>query len=114
MDNCIFCKIIEKKIPSKIVYEDSEILAIEDVNPQAPIHILVIPKKHIPTIQDIKEEDKLLIFNIHKLINKLAQEKGCAEKGYRTVINCNDDGGQAVYHLHFHLLGGRKMTWPPG
>ncbi|MBI5207661.1 MAG: histidine triad nucleotide-binding protein [Candidatus Firestonebacteria bacterium] len=114
MENCIFCKIINKKIPGKIVYEDNEILAFEDVNPQAPVHILVIPKKHISTILDITLDDSEIIYKIHKIINELAQRTGCAEKGFRIVTNCNMDGGQAVYHIHFHLLGGRKMTWPPG
>lgn len=114
MADCIFCKIINKEIPCRIVFEDNDVIAFEDVNPQAPIHILVIPKKHIPTIQDITRDDAALIFRIHNTINNLAKEKGCAEKGFRIAINCNEYGGQAVYHLHFHLLGGRAMTWPPG
>ncbi|MBI4650866.1 histidine triad nucleotide-binding protein [Candidatus Desantisbacteria bacterium] len=114
MENCIFCKIVKREIPGKIVYEDNEIIAIEDINPQAKIHILIIPKKHISTILDITEDDSSLIFKIHKIINKLAKDTGCSENGFRVVLNCNKDGGQAVYHIHYHLIGGRKMDWPPG
>ncbi|MGM0509070.1 MAG: histidine triad nucleotide-binding protein [Fusobacteriota bacterium] len=111
---CLFCKIIDGEIPSKKVYEDDEILAFEDVNPTAPVHILVIPKKHIPTLNDIKEEDQLLIGKIHMKIRDIAKEKGIDKSGYRVVSNCNEDGGQEVFHIHFHLLGGRKFQWPAG
>lgn len=111
---CIFCKIAGKEIPSKIVYEDEEVLAFEDIDPQAPVHLVIIPKKHIPTILELEEEEKELIGHLHLIIKKLAREKSIAEKGFRIVSNCKEYGGQAVFHLHFHLLGGRKMGWPPG
>ena len=114
MENCIFCRIVKKEIPSKIVYEDNNIIVIEDINAQAPIHILVIPKKHIQNIQFITEEDTSLIYKIYKVINHLVKDKKISDSGFRIVINTNDDGGQTVPHLHFHVLGGRTMTWPPG
>lgn len=112
--DCIFCKIIERKIPSKIVYEDEKVLAFEDINPQAPVHCLVIPKKHISTLLDIKEEDGELISHMIKIANKVATDKKIAERGFRVVTNCNPESGQTVYHIHFHVLGGRIMHWPPG
>ncbi len=112
--NCLFCKIINKEIPSKIVYEDDNILAFEDVSPQAPVHILIIPKKHISTTLDIKDEDNELIGQMLQAANKIATEKGVAERGFRTVMNCNKDAGQTVFHIHMHLLAGRAMQWPPG
>lgn len=114
MSDCIFCKIIEKKIPAKIVYEDEYSLAFEDINPQAPVHTLVIPKKHIPTLLDIEEDDNNLIGHLLKVVNKIAKDKGIAERGFRVVTNCNAESGQTVYHIHFHILGGRPMHWPPG
>ena len=114
MSDCIFCKIIDKKIPARIIYEDEHALAFEDVNPQAPVHTLVIPKKHIPTLLDIKEEDNNLIGHLVKVANKIANDKGIAERGFRVVINCNPESGQTVYHIHLHILGGRQMHWPPG
>lgn len=114
MSDCIFCKIIGKKIPSKIIYEDELSLAFEDINPQAPVHTLVIPKKHIPTLLDLKEEDNSLIAHLFKVTNKIAKDKGIAERGFRLVTNCNPESGQTVYHIHIHLLGGRFMHWPPG
>lgn len=112
--NCLFCKIINKEIPAKIVYEDDTVLAFEDINPQAPLHIVVIPKKHIATSLDITEDDHALIGQLHQAANSLAREKGVAEQGFRTVINCNRDAGQSVFHIHLHLLAGRPMGWPPG
>ncbi|MDA8213974.1 MAG: histidine triad nucleotide-binding protein [Nitrospiraceae bacterium] len=114
MSDCIFCKIIDKKIPARIVYEDEHALAFEDVNPQAPVHTLVIPRKHIPTLLDIKEEDNNLIGHLVKVANKIANDKGIAERGFRIVTNCNPESGQTVYHIHLHILGGRQMHWPPG
>lgn len=111
---CIFCRIISKEIPSRIFFEDEQIMAIEDTNPQAPVHLLVIPKKHIPTLQDVADEEKDLIGALFLAINRMARGKGLSEKGYRVVINCGPDGGQTVYHLHLHLVGGRHMKWPPG
>ncbi len=112
--DCLFCKIIKGEIPATKVYEDDEILAFKDVGPQAPVHILVIPKKHISTILDAEPEDNELIGKMFQAANSIAKDKGINKKGFRLVINCNDDGGQAVYHIHLHLLGGRQMTWPPG
>lgn len=114
MSDCIFCKIIDKKIPARIIYEDEHAIAFEDVNPQAPVHTLVIPRKHIPTLLDIKEEDNNLIGHLVKVANKIANDKGIAEKGFRVVTNCNPESGQTVYHIHLHILGGRQMYWPPG
>jgi histidine triad (HIT) family protein len=114
MGDTIFGKIIKREIPADIVYEDDEVLAFKDIAPQAPIHILIIPKKEIPTANDIQEEDAPLIGKLFLVAKKLANEYGIAENGYRLVINCNKDAGQAVYHLHLHLLGGRKFGWPPG
>ncbi|PWD85612.1 histidine triad nucleotide-binding protein [Ignatzschineria cameli] len=110
----IFGKIIRKEIPAKIVYEDDEVLAFEDIQPQAPIHILVIPKKEIPTLNDLTGEDAELMGKLFLVAQKIAKEQGFAEKGYRTVFNCNGDGGQTVDHIHLHLLAGRSLTWPPG
>jgi histidine triad (HIT) family protein len=114
MSDCIFCKIVQKKIPSRIVYEDEISLAFEDINPQAPVHTLIIPKKHISTLLDIPEDDSGLIGHLFRIANKLAKDKGIAERGYRLVANCNPESGQTVYHIHIHLLGGRRMHWPPG
>ena len=112
--DCLFCKIIDKEIPSNIVYEDEHVLAFEDLNPQAPVHMLVIPKKHISASLDIQEEDNELIGRMFQAANTIAKEKGIAERGFRTVMNCNSDAGQTVFHIHLHLLGGRAMHWPPG
>lgn len=109
MEDCIFCKIIKREIPSSIVYEDSEIIAFRDVNPQAPVHILVIPKKHISSLVDLKEEDELLVGKIYTVINKIAKQEGIDEKGFRVIVNCGENGGQEVKHLHFHILGGKKL-----
>ena len=109
MDDCIFCKIIKKEIPSSIVYEDNDIIAFRDINPLAPVHILVIPKKHIESLIDLKEEDELIVGKIYTVINKIAQQEGIDEKGFRVVVNCGENGGQEVKHLHFHILGGKKL-----
>ncbi|HXX53307.1 MAG TPA: histidine triad nucleotide-binding protein, partial [Thermodesulfovibrionales bacterium] len=112
MTDCIFCKIIARKMPSKIAYEDDIALAFEDINPQAPVHTLVIPKKHIPTLLHLREEDAHLMAHLVKVANKIAAEKDIAERGFRLVVNCNPESGQEVYHIHLHLLGGRPMHWP--
>lgn len=109
MEECVFCKIINKEIPADIVYEDEEIIAFKDIQPAAPIHILVIPKKHIPSLAYLTEEDELLIGKIYTVINKVAEGQGVKEKGYRVIVNCGEDGGQEVGHLHFHLLAGKKL-----
>ncbi len=114
MSETIFSKIIRREIPADIVFENDRVLAFRDINPQAPVHILIIPKKTIPTLNDIQAEDAPLIGELFVVAAQLAAEEGIAEAGYRTVFNCRDHGGQEVYHLHLHLLGGRQMTWPPG
>jgi histidine triad (HIT) family protein len=111
---CIFCDIAKKKKPANIIYEDEHALAFHDINPQAPIHVLIIPKKHISTSLDIKEEESFLLGHLFKVTNKIARDKGIANRGFRLVINCNRDAGQTVFHMHIHLLGGRIMHWPPG
>ena len=110
----IFTKIINKEIDANIVYEDDDILAFEDINPQAPTHILIIPKKEIQTANDIQEEDTSLIGRLVLVAKDIAKQKGIDKDGYRLIINCNDDGGQTVFHIHMHLIGGRKLSWPPG
>ncbi len=105
----IFTKIINREIPSDIVFENDKVIAFKDINPQAPVHILVVPKKEIATINDIKEEDKELIGEVYLAIGKIAAHLGIAEEGYRVIANCNEYGGQEVFHIHFHLLGGEKL-----
>lgn len=114
MNDCLFCKISSKKIPAKLIYEDSEAVAFEDINPQAPVHVLIVPKKHISTSLDITDEDNVLIGHLFQVAGKIATEKGIAERGFRLVMNTNPEAGQSVYHIHLHLLGGRQMHWPPG
>ncbi len=114
MKSCIFCGIIKGAIPSEIIYQDKYIVAFNDIKPMAPIHILMVPKKHIKNFIDIQDDDNKFIHAIIKAIKKLAKKYEIVEKGFRQVINTKDDGGQTVDHLHWHLLGGRKMTWPPG
>ena len=114
MEETIFDKIISKEIPSDIVYEDRDFLAFRDINPQAPTHILIIPKKRIPTINDIKDEDSKIIGKLVIIAKKIAEEENISKNGYRLVFNCNEYGGQTVFHIHLHLIGGRKLNWPPG
>jgi len=114
MTDCIFCKIVSGDIPGDIVYQDDEVLAFRDLNPQAPTHILIIPKKHISTINDIQPEDAELIGKMYLAASQIARKEGIAEPGYRAVMNCNREAGQTVFHIHLHLLGGRPMSWPPG
>lgn len=109
MEDCIFCKIINREIPADIVYEDEEIMSFRDINPAAPIHILVIPKKHISSLANMKKEDEKIIGKIYTKINEIAEEQGFKEKGYRVIVNCGTDGGQEVMHLHFHILAGKKL-----
>jgi histidine triad (HIT) family protein len=111
---CIFCKIIEKKVPSKIVFEDDAVVAFEDVNPQAPVHLLVVPRKHIPEIHSMTESDRELIGHLFFTATKIADERGLDSKGYRMVINNGAGAGQTVFHLHLHILSGRRFSWPPG
>lgn len=109
MEDCIFCKIIRKEVPSNIVYEDEEIIAFKDIQPAAPIHILVIPKKHIESLAHIEKEDEAVIGKIYGVINEIAESQGVKERGYRVIVNCGKDGGQEVGHLHFHLLAGKQL-----
>ena len=113
MADCVFCMIANHEIPSNIAYEDDKIICFHDLDPQAPVHVLVIPKKHIESLDDVKEEDKELMGHIMITIKKIAAELGL-EKGYRVVSNNGEDAFQTVQHLHFHILGKRKLTWPPG
>jgi histidine triad (HIT) family protein len=110
--SCLFCKIIAKQIPASIVYEDEQVLAFNDINPQAPVHILVIPKQHVDSVAQLEEQK--ITGELLAVIRKLAKERGLDKSGYRIVVNHGADAGQAVPHLHFHLLGGRLLTWPPG
>ncbi len=115
MSDTIFTKIIRKEIPADIVYETENILAFRDINPQAPVHILIIPKIEIPTIREINgSEHAALLGQMYDAANKIAQDEEISQDGFRLVFNCGDNGGQEVYHIHMHLLGGRKMKWPPG
>ncbi|MCX7104093.1 MAG: histidine triad nucleotide-binding protein [Methylococcales bacterium] len=112
MTHCLFCKMVSGDIKPNIVFEDDNILAFRDINPQAPVHILIIPKAHVATLDDL--DNTLLAGQLVKTAVQLAKAEGLSEEGYRTVFNCNQKGGQEVYHVHLHLLGGRQMTWPPG
>lgn len=112
--NCLFCNIARGEIPATIVFEDDDIMAFRDIRPQAPTHILLIPRKHIATINDTMDEDEQLLGKMILRARKLAQHEGLSDAGYRLVFNVNSGGGQEVYHIHLHLLGGRQMTWPPG
>lgn len=114
MENCIFCQIVAGKIPSEKVYEDEDLFAFRDINPAAPVHILVIPKKHISSLMELEEADQAIGGKILLGIQKVARQLGLHEKGFRVVNNMGEEGGQTVYHIHFHLLGGRHLTWPPG
>jgi histidine triad (HIT) family protein len=114
VSDCIFCKIINGEIPSDIIYEDDKVIAFNDVNPQSPVHFLVIPKEHIESLNHLDHENSYLIEHIFLVISKLAKETGIDEKGYRVVHNCGENGGQTVPHIHFHVLGSRKFSWPPG
>ena len=109
MEDCLFCKIIKGEIPSSKVYEDKEILAFKDINPAAPIHILVIPKKHITSLAHLEKEDEAVVGKIYTVMNQIAEEQGFKENGYRAIVNCGKDGGQEVMHLHFHLLAGKQL-----
>lgn len=113
MEDCLFCKIIKGEIPSDFVYEDDKIVVFKDISPQAPVHLLLVPKTHIESADSIDDENQHLLGHIFKVAKDLAKEEGL-DNGYRIVNNCKEDGGQTVDHIHFHLIGGRKMLWPPG
>jgi histidine triad (HIT) family protein len=114
MADCLFCKIRDGEIPGDMVYEDDDVLAFRDVNPQAPTHILVIPRKHIATTNDLAAADAAVVGKMMLAAKKIAADEGFADEGYRLVLNCNEGAGQTVFHIHMHLLGGRRLTWPPG
>jgi histidine triad (HIT) family protein len=114
MTHCIFCRIASGEIPASVVYEDEHVVAFRDLNPQAPTHVLVVPRRHIATLNDVGETDAELIGRMYLAAKAVAARDGIAEPGYRTVFNCNADAGQTVFHLHLHVLGGRVMEWPPG
>jgi len=115
MSDCLFCKIIAGQIPAAIVYQDERVVAFKDINPQAPTHLLIVPRRHIGTLNDlVAGDDDNLIGEMVRRAAALAKDHGHAERGYRTVFNCNADAGQTVFHIHLHLLGGRTLTWPPG
>lgn len=112
--NCIFCKIAQHELPATLIYEDEKVVAFDDLHPKAPIHKLIIPRKHIATLNDLEVSDTTLAGHLVYTAQHLAKQLGIAEKGYRLIMNCNADAGQVVFHIHLHLLGGRSLTWPPG
>lgn len=114
MTDCIFCKIAKKELPATIIYEDDDIIAFDDIHPKAPFHKLIIPRQHIPTLNDVKAKDMNVLSKMMQTAQELAKNLGIAEEGYRVLMNVNHGGGQVVFHIHLHLLGGRLMAWPPG
>ncbi len=114
MQECIFCRIVAKEVPSDIVYEDDEVVAFRDINPQAPVHLLIVPRKHLPTLNDVTSDDQPLLGKLLLIARQLAHQWQVADDGYRLVLNVNRGAGQSVYHIHMHLLGGRVFHWPPG
>jgi histidine triad (HIT) family protein len=114
MPDCLFCKIIGGQIPASIVYQDDRLVAFKDINPQAPMHVLIVPRRHIATLNDVAAEDDGLVGEMIRRGAALAREHGHSERGFRTVFNCNADAGQTVFHIHLHVLGGRGLAWPPG
>ena len=114
MPECIFCKMVSGEIQPDLVYQDQHVIAFRDINPQAPTHVLVVPREHIATLNDLTPDHAALIGRMYLAARAVAHQEGIAERGYRTLINCNAEAGQTVYHLHLHVLGGRHMRWPPG
>jgi histidine triad (HIT) family protein len=114
MADCLFCKVVRREIPASVVFEDDELLAFNDINPQAPTHVLIIPKRHIDSLNDLAPGDDALVGTLVRRAAAIAKERGLSAGGYRTVFNTNRDAGQTVFHIHLHLLGGRSMSWPPG
>jgi histidine triad (HIT) family protein len=114
VSDCLFCKIVNRQIPASIVYEDERVLAFNDINPQGPTHVLVIPKQHIPSLNDLTPEDDAIVGELARRAAAIAQERGISAGGFRTVFNTNRDAGQTVFHIHLHLIGGRSLAWPPG
>jgi histidine triad (HIT) family protein len=114
MADCLFCKVIAHEIPAQIVHEDEDLVAFRDINPQAPLHALIVPRRHIATLNDLQAADDGLVGSMFRRAAALAKEHGYAERGYRTVFNCNREAGQSVFHIHLHVLAGRPLSWPPG
>jgi histidine triad (HIT) family protein len=114
MSDCLFCRIVKREIPASIVYEDDHLLAFNDINPQAATHVLVVPKRHIASLNDLQPGDDQIVGEMVRRAAAIANERGIAERGFRTVFNTNREAGQTVFHIHLHLLGGRTMAWPPG
>ncbi|HEV2986053.1 MAG TPA: histidine triad nucleotide-binding protein [Vicinamibacterales bacterium] len=114
MSDCLFCKIVNRQIPASIVYEDDRVLAFNDINPQGPTHVLVIPKQHIPSLNDLAPEHDAIVGELARRAAAIAKERGISAGGFRTVFNTNRDAGQTVFHIHLHLIGGRSLAWPPG
>ena len=114
MTDCLFCKIVEGSIPADVVYQDDDVIAFQDINPQAPLHVLVIPRQHIATLNDLAPEHDHLVGSMLRAASAIANQHGFGERGFRTVVNCNREAGQTVFHIHLHLLAGRGLTWPPG
>lgn len=114
MDTCLFCKMVAGEIQPDKVHDDEHVLAFRDINPQAPVHILIVPKTHVASLDELGDEHTELVGRLYQAAKVIARHEGIAERGYRTVMNCNAEGGQTVFHLHVHLLGGRHMAWPPG
>ena len=113
-DNCLFCRIVSGDIPANVIYENDLVIGFRDINPKAPTHVLVIPRKHISTINDIADDDAMLLGSMYLAARDIASQEGLAAPGYRTVMNCGEAAGQSVFHIHLHVMGGRTMTWPPG
>jgi len=113
VETCLFCKIASRELPAKIVYEDDDSVAFEDINPKAPIHILIVPRRHLATLLEAGQGDDRLLGHLLLVANNVARQKGIAERGFRLVLNCNSEGGQVVFHLHLHLLGGQRLSWRP-
>jgi histidine triad (HIT) family protein len=114
MSDCLFCKIIAGQIPGSVVYQDEQLFAFKDINPQAPLHVLILPRRHIATLNDLTPADDALVGSMFRAAAALAKEHGYADRGYRTVFNTNREAGQSVFHIHLHLLAGRGLAWPPG
>ena len=114
MSDCLFCKIIDGTIPGAVVHRDDTLVAFKDINPQAPMHVLIVPRRHIPTLNDLQPGDDALVGSMARLAAQLARDNGYDQRGFRTVLNCNADAGQSVFHIHMHVLGGRNLGWPPG
>ena len=112
--DCLFCKVLNGDIPADIIYESDSAIAFRDINPQAPTHVLVIPRKHVATINDLSEEDQEIIGSLYLAAKDIARDEGISDEGYRAVMNCNEGAGQSVFHIHLHVLGGRALSWPPG